>query len=253
MTKKVFITGASSGIGYATALKVASEGNDVLICARRLDRLEKLKQEILSKYSVSVHAFELDVSSFENVQSSLSALPDDWKEVDVLVNNAGLSLGLDPFIEFDPKDWDQMIDTNIKGLLYVSQFFLKIMLKRNVGHIINIGSISGREVYPKGTVYCATKFAVRAISEGLKKEVHGTPIRISDVNPGIVDTEFSMVRFKNDQVKANNVYDKTNPLQPEDVADAIYYCLSRPAHVDIREIFITPTSQSSCGMIHKGG
>lgn len=249
--KVVFITGASSGIGKATALLCAKQGHSVLLCARRKDRLDALVEQIQTEYKTKAHAFVLDVSNADQVKEALSSLPPEWQEIDALVNNAGNAHGLESFTESDLEDWIKMIDINVKGLLFVTQFILKGMLSRNRGHVINIGSIAGHEVYAKGTVYCASKHAVRAITDGLKKEVHGTPIRVSSVDPGLVDTEFSLVRFKQDQEKSDAVYSGANPLHAEDIADAVYYCLSRPEHVNIKEILVLPTSQSSVSMVDR--
>ncbi|MCH9631831.1 MAG: NADP-dependent 3-hydroxy acid dehydrogenase YdfG [Chlamydiae bacterium] len=249
--KTVFITGASSGIGWATAIKCAQEKNRVLICARRSDRLKKLSEELKQKYQADVHYFSLDVSKKSEVEEKIKNLPENWQEIDVLVNNAGLALGLESIDKGAADDWETMIDVNVKGLLYVTQAVVKGMLERKKGQIINIGSISGRETYPGGSVYCATKHAVRALTEGMKKDWHGTPIRISEVNPGFAQTEFSLVRFKQDEKRADSVYQNTKPLLAEDIADAIYYCLSRPEHIDIREVFITSTAQSSTTMIDR--
>lgn len=249
MEKTVLITGASSGIGYATALKCAREKCRVIICARRQDRLEELAKHIKNTFKSDVYFFTLDVSKKEEVYKAISNLPEEWKEIDVLVNNAGLALGLESIDQGDIEDWETMIDVNIKGLLYMTKAVAVEMIKRNQGHIINIGSISGREVYPNGGVYCATKHAVRALSEGMKKDWHGTNIRISEVNPGFAETEFSLVRFKQDSQRASQVYANTQALTADDIADAIYYCLSRPAHVNIREVFITATTQSASHMI----
>ncbi len=249
--KTIFITGASSGIGYATALRCAKEKHRVLICARREDRLKELSEKIKEEFQGEVHYFTLDVSNQKEVKKKLDALPDSWKEIDVLVNNAGLALGLESIDQGSTQDWETMIDVNLKGLLYVTQAVVKGMLKRNRGHIINIGSISGREVYPGGSVYCSTKHAVRALTEGMKKDWHGMPLRISEVNPGFTETEFSLVRFKQDAKRADSVYQNTKPLLAEDVADAIYYCIGCPEHVDIREIFITATAQSASTLIDR--
>lgn len=249
MQKTIFITGASSGIGQATALRCAQEKHRILICARREDRLKKVADEIKNKYQTDVHYFCLDVTQKEDVHHKMNYLPKEWQEIDVLVNNAGLALGLESIDQGHTKDWETMIDVNIKGLLYVTQAVVQGMLQRNKGHIINIGSISGREVYSKGAVYCATKHAVRALTEGMKKDWHGSAIRVSEVNPGIAETEFSLVRFKQNSARASEVYQNTQALSAEDIAEAIYFCISRPEHIDIREIFITPTAQSSCQMI----
>lgn len=248
--KLIFITGASSGIGKATALLLASQGHSLLLCARRQEKLQEVVDEIQNKYKSEVHSFLLDVSNPSEVERTLLSLPSSFKNIDVLVNNAGNAYGLDTFCESSLEDWIKMIDINIKGLLFVTQWVLRGMMERNRGHIVNLGSISSHEVYAKGTVYCATKHAVKAITDGLKKEVHGTPIRISSVDPGLVDTEFSVVRLK-DSAKAKAVYQGMKPLQASDIADAISYCISRPDHVNIKEMIILPTAQSSVTMIDR--
>jgi 3-hydroxy acid dehydrogenase/malonic semialdehyde reductase len=248
--KLVFITGASSGIGKATALLLASQGHSLLLCARRQEKLQEVVDEIQHKHKSEVHSFLLDVSNPSEVERTLLSLPSSFKNIDVLVNNAGNAYGLDTFCESSLDDWIKMIDINIKGLLFVTQWVLRGMMDRNRGHIVNLGSISSHEVYAKGTVYCATKHAVKAITDGLKKEVHGTPIRISSVDPGLVDTEFSVVRLK-DSAKAKAVYQGMKPLEASDIADAISYCISRPDHVNIKEMIILPTAQSSVTMIDR--
>jgi len=185
------------------------------------------------------------------IKQQLLALPNEWKAVDVLINNAGLAAGLEPTQEADTADWEAMIDTNVKGLLYMTREILPQMIARNVGHIINVGSISGHQVYPKGGVYCATKFAVNAISLGLRMDLMGTPVRVSVVSPGAVETEFSVVRFKGDAARASAVYDGFAPLQADDIADAILYCATRPLHVNVSEILVMPTAQAAAGMIAK--
>lgn len=250
--KLIFITGASSGIGKATAFLLASQGHSLLICARREEKLKEVVNEIRNKYKSEVHSFLLDVSNLAEVKKSLSSLPSSFQNIDVLVNNAGNAYGLDPFCEANVEDWVKMIDINIKGLLFVTQWVLKGMMERNRGHIVNLGSISSHEVYAKGTVYCATKHAVKAITDGLKKEVHGTPIRVTSIDPGLVETEFSNVRLK-DPVKAKAVYQGMTPLNASDIADAISYCISRPDHVNIKEMIILPTAQSSVTMIDRKG
>ncbi len=252
VVKTILITGASSGIGWASALECASHGHRVIICARRKDRLEKLREEIQTRFQTEVYAFTLDVSQRQEVKDKIENLPKEWQAIDVLVNNAGLALGLEGLDQGNVDDWETMIDVNIKGLLYVTRAVAGHMLKRDAGHIINIGSISGREVYANGSVYCATKHAVRALTEGMKKDWHGSSLRISEVNPGFAETEFSLVRFKQDQSKAGKVYENTQPLKAQDIAEAIYFCISRPPHVDIREVFITATAQSASTLIHRG-
>ncbi len=247
----VFITGASSGIGRACAELFARHGARLLLCARRKDRLDEIADELSQTYQAEVYPLQLDVSNHDEVVARLEKLPKEWQDIDVLVNNAGLALALDTLQEGNPDDWNAMIDINVKGLLYVTQQVVANMIKRNKGHVINIGSISGYEVYSGGTVYCATKFAVRAISDGLKMDVHGTPIRVTLINPGMVQTEFSEVRFNGDQNRADQVYHGLNPLTPMDVADAIVYCATRPPHVDVREMDIFPTDQTAAHLFHR--
>lgn len=251
--KTVFITGASSGIGRACAEQFAEQGARLLLCARRVDRLDDLENQLRKEHSFDVHTFQLDVSNPNAVTKALSNLPSEWQDIDILINNAGLALGLDKIQEGNLQDWDTMIDTNIKGVLYITRLVLKTMLKRNQGHIINIGSISSHQVYASGVVYCSTKFALKAISRGLKMDVHGTPIRVSSVDPGMVYTEFSTVRFRGDQKKFDAVYQGFTPLSAEDVAEAVVFCATRPAHVDVQEIRINPTAQTSASMVHRGG
>lgn len=247
----VFITGASSGIGRACAHAFAKKGAQLLLCARRADRLKELKAELENQYSVKVHTFNLDVRNLKNVQETLSQLPEAWQKIQILVNNAGLAVGLEKIHEGDIEDWERMIDTNIKGLLYVTRTVLPGMLERGQGHIINVGSIAGYETYPNGAVYCGTKAAVQAINTGLKMDLLGTPIRVTSVAPGLVETEFSEVRFKNDSARAASVYKGLQSLSPEDVADAILYCACCPPHVNIRELVIMPTAQSSAIHVHR--
>ena len=249
--KKVLITGASSGIGLATAHAFAEVGSDLILCARRHDRLLKIKQELESEHGISVTVMVADVSDGEALDRAFSALPPELKAVDVLVNNAGLALALDPIDKGSRDDWNRMIDTNVKGLLYMTQLVMREMLKVNKGHIINIGSMSGYSVYSGGVVYCATKHAVRALSEGIKMDVHGTPIRVTEIDPGMAETEFSNVRFKGDDQRAKDVYHDTTPLTAADIADAILYCATRPAHVDIRSLLIMPTDQTAAHMLHR--
>jgi 3-hydroxy acid dehydrogenase/malonic semialdehyde reductase len=247
----IFITGASSGIGKAAAVAFAREGARLLLCARRIDRLAELKLDLVRDYGVDVLTFELDVRDLHAVQESLTALPDSWKEIDILINNAGLSRGLDKLQDGSYDDWEEMIDTNVKGLLYVTKEIVPGMLKRGQGHIINIGSIAGHEVYPKGNVYCASKFAVDAITKGLRMDLVDTPLRVSTIDPGLVETEFSMVRFHGDESKAAPVYKGLKPLTPQDIADTIVWVASRPAHVQIAEVIIFPTSQAAAAVVHR--
>jgi 3-hydroxy acid dehydrogenase / malonic semialdehyde reductase len=247
----IFITGASSGIGKAAAVAFAREGARLLLCARRIDRLAELKLDLIRDYGVDVLTFELDVRDLRGVQDALSALPDNWKEIDILVNNAGLSRGLDKLQEGSYDDWEEMIDTNVKGLLYVTKEIVPGMIERGRGHIINIGSIAGHEVYPKGNVYCASKHAVDAITKGLRMDLVDTPLRVSTIDPGLVETEFSIVRFHGDESKAAPVYKGLKPLTPEDVAETIVWVASRPDHVQIAEVIIFPTAQAAAAVVHR--
>ena len=249
--KIVLITGASSGIGEACAKTFAKHGAKLLLCARRHDRLEKLAAELEEQYKTSTHTFKLDVRDYESVTKKFASLPKEWQEIDLLINNAGLAAGRDKFQDASFADWETMIDTNIKGLLYVTRAVLPYMLKRNAGHIINIGSIAGHEVYPSGNVYCATKAGVRALTRGLMMDLVDTNIRVSTIDPGMVKTEFSDVRFKGNKDLAEGVYAGITPLAAEDIADALYYCASRPAHVNILEIVMTPTAQASATVVHR--
>ena len=243
--KIIFITGASSGIGAACARAFAAQGAKVLMAARRLERIQARVDELQKEYGVAAHAFQLDVRNQPAVESAIATLPPEWEAIEVLVNNAGLSRGLDKLHEGKLQDWEEMIDTNVKGLLYVSRAVIPGMVKRGVGHIINLGSIAGHEVYPGGNVYCATKFAVRALSQGLRMDLLATPLRVSNVEPGMVETEFSLVRFHGDEARADKVYEGITPLTPDDIADAIVYCATRPPHVNIAEMIVMPTAQAS--------
>lgn len=247
--KIVFITGASSGIGAAAATLFAEQGAKLLLCARQLPALKALAQQLQSDYGVLVHTFQLDVSKRSAVKEALAALPKEWQAIDILLNNAGLAAGLDAVQEGNIDDWEAMIDTNVKGLLYVTRHLLPQMIARNAGHIINIGSVAGHYVYPKGAVYCATKYAVNALSNGLRMDLFGTKIRVSSIDPGAVETNFSLVRFKGDAKRAAAVYEGMEPLTPKDVADAVLYCATRPPHVNISEIIIMPTDQAAATMV----
>jgi 3-hydroxy acid dehydrogenase/malonic semialdehyde reductase len=247
----VLITGASSGIGRASVEAFALAGARVLICARRDDRLIELKSLIEDEFHVSVYSFVLDVRDRKAVDRCLDELPEDWKKIDILLNNAGLSRGLDKFQDGLIEDWEEMIDTNVKGLLYMTRKIVPGMIERGRGHIINIGSIAGHEVYPKGNVYCASKFAVDAITKGLRLDLVDTPLRVTTIDPGLVETEFSEVRFHGDKERAKAVYKGIVPLTPSDVAETIIWCASRPAHVQIAEVIILPTHQSSAAVVHR--
>jgi len=247
--KLVFITGASSGIGRACAEAFARQGSRLLLAARRRDRLE----ELAASLDVETHLLTLDVRDREAVESTVAGLPDAWCDIDVLVNNAGLSRGLEPVHEGLQSDWEEMIDTNVKGLLWVTRSVLQNMVKRDCGHIINIGSISGHQVYAGGAVYCATKHAVAAITQGLRLDLLGTKVRVSSVDPGMVETEFSLVRFHGDNAKADPVYDNFPPLKADDIADSVLYCASRPDHVAVMDMIVMPQDQAAVyGSFNRG-
>ncbi|MUP45011.1 SDR family NAD(P)-dependent oxidoreductase [Gramella sp. BOM4] len=243
------ITGASSGIGRATAIKFASHGIKLILCGRRKDRLEQLRQQLSVETEVQILTF--DVRNRNEVEENLSSLPDGFRKIDILVNNAGNAHGLDPIQKGNVEDWDAMIDINVKGLLYVSKAVIPGMLEQGSGHIINIGSTAGKEVYPNGNVYCASKHAVDAINQGMRLDLNGTGIRVGAVNPGLVQTEFSDVRFKGNTEKAKKVYQGFKALQADDIADIIYFVVTRPYHVNIADLVVMPTAQASSTMVHK--
>jgi NADP-dependent 3-hydroxy acid dehydrogenase YdfG len=239
MQKIVFITGATSGFGKACAYKFAEHGYDIIINGRRTDRLEYLANELEKKYNIAVLQLPFDVQDEKKVFHSIENIPDGWQAIDVLVNNAGLALGRDYFNEADISDWNTMIDTNVKGFLYVAKAVSQLMVKQKKGHIINMGSIAGKEVYEKGNVYCATKFAVDALSQAMRIDLLRYNIKVTSINPGAAETEFSVVRFKGDEGTAKKIYDGLQALSAEDVADAIFYCASLPPHVCINDLSIT--------------
>ncbi len=247
----VLITGASSGIGRACAERFAAAGSRLILTARRKARLQELAAELKERYGTETFLLELDVRDAKAVSQAFNKLPEAWHGIDVLVNNAGLSRGLDKLHEGKLDDWEEMIDTNVKGLLYVSKVVIPGMVQRKRGTIINIGSIAGHDVYIGGNVYCATKHAVDAITRGLRMDLVDTPLRVCTVDPGLVQTEFSDVRFRGDQERASKVYQGYTPLSPSDVADAVYYCAAAPPHVQIAEILILPTAQASPSLVHK--
>jgi serine 3-dehydrogenase len=247
----IFITGASAGIGAACARAFAEAGKDLVLVARREDRLRALAEELRARHKVRVSTFELDVRSREAVDSLVAGNAEVVGSVDVLVNNAGMARGFEGLHEGDPRDWDEMIDTNVKGLLYVTRALLPGMIKRGEGHVINIGSVAGYWVYPKGGVYCATKYAVRALTEGLRQDLHGTGLRVTEVSPGMVETDFSKVRFDGDEKRAAAVYAGTEPLTPEDIAETVLWCASRPKRVNIQEVIVFPTAQSAVGLVQR--
>jgi 3-hydroxy acid dehydrogenase / malonic semialdehyde reductase len=249
--KIIFITGASSGIGSACARLFAAQGAQLLLCARRIDLLRIQADELRKEYKCKVHAFQLDVRRRTDVTRILDGLPEEWKGIYLLINNAGLARGLDFIHEGSIDDWEEMIDTNVKGLLYISRWVIPGMVARNEGHIVNLGSIAGRQVYPKGNVYCATKYAVGALTEALRLDLNGTPLRVSTVNPGLVETEFGVVRFHGNKDRADTTYRGLDPLTPEDIADAIFFCVTRPPHVNIQEVIIMPVAQASTSVVHR--
>ncbi|MCL1466160.1 SDR family oxidoreductase [Argonema galeatum] len=247
----VLITGASSGIGASCAKLFAQGGAKLILAARRLERLEYLADSLSKEFSSSVHLLQLDVRVRSQVESALQSLSEPWSNVDVLINNAGLSRGLSKLHEGNFQDWEDMIDTNIKGLLYVTRYILPGMVSRGSGHVVNIGSIAGHQTYPGGNVYCGSKAAVRAISEGLKQDLLGTPVRVTSVDPGLVETEFSEVRFHGNTEQAKKVYQGLTPLTPDDVADVVFFCVTRPTRVNISQVLLVPTDQATPTMVHR--
>ncbi len=243
----VLITGASSGIGDASAGKFSNAGARLILAARRIDRLKKLA----SNLKTDCHLLQLDVRDREAVETAIAGLPDEWKDIDILVNNAGLARGLSKLHEGDHVHWEEMIDTNLKGLLYVSRAVIPGMVHRGRGHIINIGSIAGHEVYPNGNVYCATKHGVAALTTGMRIDLVDTPIRVSGIDPGMVETEFSLVRFSGDSEQAKKVYKGIVPLTGADIAETIVWVASRPEHVQVADLIILPNAQASAMVIHK--
>lgn len=249
--KKVFITGASSGIGKACAFAFAKEGADLIISARRIEKINSIADELREKFNIKVHNMKLDVRDFAAVKESVNNLPDEFKKIDILVNNAGLGRGLNKVFEENPDGWNEMIDTNVKGLLNVTRVIVGGMVERGSGHVINIGSIAGHEAYSGGAVYCSTKHAVNAITKSLRLDVLDKGIRVSTVDPGLVETEFSVIRFYGDEEKAKNVYKGLDPLVGNDIAEGVLFCATRPPHVNINEIIIMPSVQASAFHVHK--
>lgn len=249
MNKIALVTGATAGIGEAIAKMLAEEGYDLILNGRRKDRLEKLSATL----GVKTFLLPVDVRNRKEVEKAIAGLPKEWQGINVLVNNAGLAAGLAPFEEGDMDNWDQMIDTNIKGLLYVSRTVVPLMIRNGNGHIINISSIAGKEVYPLGNVYCASKHAVDALSRSMRIDLSKYPVKVSAINPGAVETEFSLVRFKGDAGRAKKVYEGFENLVAGDIAEAARFILSRPQHVNINDLTIMPTAQPSVGIIHKKG
>lgn len=251
MDKKriALITGATSGIGEATARLLAKNAFRLILCGRRKDRLENLQNELSNSTEVTTLSF--DVRHREEVEQALGSLNKEWEQIDVMINNAGNAHGLAPIQTGSMDDWDAMIDINVKGLLYVSRAVIPGMVKRNGGHIINLGSIAGKEVYPNGNVYCASKFAVDALTQGMRIDLNEHGIKVTAIHPGLVETEFSLVRFKGDKARAKSVYQGYQPLLPEDIADLILFALTRPAHVVVADLVVFPVAQASATIVKK--
>jgi NADP-dependent 3-hydroxy acid dehydrogenase YdfG len=250
MEKRIaFITGATSGIGEATARLLSKNNFKLILCGRRVDRLAKLSAELTS--STEVITLSFDVRDQSAVTNSIQSLPDAWKKVDVLLNNAGNAHGLSPIQNGDAEDWDKMIDINVKGLLYVSKEIMNGMIERKSGHIINIGSIAGKEVYPNGNVYCASKYAVDAITKGMRFDLNPYGIKVTSINPGLVETEFALVRFRGDEERAKNTYKGLQPLVAGDIADLILFAITRPAHVVVADMLVLPLAQASATVVKR--
>jgi 3-hydroxy acid dehydrogenase/malonic semialdehyde reductase len=249
--KTALITGATSGIGEACAHLFAQQGYRLILVARREKKLDEMAHQLNSQFAVAIKTLVADVRDKHSLNTSLDSLPDDWKAVDVLINNAGLSQGLEPIDKGNTDDWDTMIDTNVKGLLYATKIVSNWMITHQRGHIINIGSIAGKEVYPNGNVYCATKHAVDALNTGMRMDLLPHGIKVTAIHPGMVETEFSKVRFKGDEERAKKVYEGFEPLVAQDIAEAIWFAVSRPAHVNINDMLIMPTAQASATLTKK--
>ncbi len=251
MKKTVFISGATSGIGKACAERFAKENYNLIITGRRKDRLDSLEQELRGSYGIDVHSLCFDVQDREAVFATIQQLPAAWQQINILVNNAGLALGKEPFDEADMNDWETMLNTNVHGLLYVSRALLPLLKKTGQAHIINMGSIAGKEVYENGNVYCASKFAVDAINKSMRIDLMKHGIKVTGIHPGAVETEFSLVRFKGDEQKATAAYENFVPLTAGDIADTVFYCASLPAHVCVNDLVITCLQQAGTYYFHK--
>jgi 3-hydroxy acid dehydrogenase/malonic semialdehyde reductase len=251
MDKIVLITGATSGIGEACAKKFAAAGDHLIITGRRADRLQELKKALENAFPVKILTLVFDVQDRKAVETELAALPVEWQNIDILINNAGLASGRDSFEDADMDDWETMLNTNVHGLLYVSKAIVPFMIARKKGHIINMGSIAGKEVYERGNVYCASKFAVDAINKAMRIDLLKHNIKVTGIHPGAVETEFALVRFKGDEKKAAGTYDGIQPLVADDIADTIFYCAGLPGHVCINDLVITCTQQASTYYFHK--
>lgn len=251
MDKTILITGATSGIGNSCAHRFAKEGNKLIITGRRKDRLESIATELKNKYNTSVQILVFDVTKRSQVEKAIDSLSPEFRHIDVLINNAGLALGLNPIDKGDQDQWETMIDTNVKGLLFVTRAVVPLMIAHGKGHIINIGSIAGREVYPNGNVYCATKAAVDSLTKAMRIDLVAKNIKVSQIAPGAVETEFSLVRFSGDKDAANAVYKGFNPLTPDDVAEVVHYITTLPPHVNINDLLLMPTQQASATVFNK--
>lgn len=249
--KIALITGATSGIGRATALRLAQDNFNLIVTGRRLTQLEQLKKEVEVKFKKEVHILNFDIRFREQVDSAIDSLPEHWRKIDVLVNNAGLALGLNHLQDGMVEDWEQMIDTNIKGVLYITRKVAPLMIERGGGHIVNIGSTAGTQVYENGNVYCASKHAMHALSQAMRMDMLKNNIKVTEVRPGMLETEFSLVRFKGDAEKAKNTYAGLTPLFADDIAETIYFVLTRPAHVCINDIEVTPVSQANAFNVNR--
>lgn len=251
MNKTILITGASSGIGAGCARKFASEGARVILNSRSVNKLESLAQELKEKYGAECYVMPFDVCDRKAASAALEALPDEWKSIDVLINNAGLAVGVDKEHEGNLDEWDVVIDTNIRALLSMTRLVVPGMVERGCGHIINIGSIAGDAAYPGGSVYCASKAAVKALSDGLRIDLVDTPLRVTNIKPGLVETNFSVVRFRGDKERADNVYKGIQALTGDDIAEVAYFAASAPEHMQVAEILVMPTNQATGTIVSK--
>lgn len=251
MNKTILITGATSGIGRSCASRFAAEGCKIIITGRRKDRLNAVSSNLVNQFHARVHVLEFDVTNRVEVNKAIEGLPDEFRKIDVLINNAGLALGLNPIDKGNPDQWETMIGTNINGLLFVTHAVIPLMLEQGSGHIINIGSIAGREAYLNGNVYCATKAAVDSLTKAMRIDLLSKNIKVSQVAPGAAETEFSMVRFSGDEEAAKNVYRGYEPLHPDDIADLIHYIVALPPHVNINDVLIMPAAQAAAGIFNR--
>lgn len=251
MNNITLITGATSGIGRSCAQIFAKNNHSLIISGRRKERLDELKIELEEKFGIDVFVLSFDIRDRNAVEKAISTLPNEWRNIDILINNAGLAVGLNTIQDGEIEDWEIMIDTNVKGLLYVSRAVLPLLIKQNKGHVINIGSIAGKEVYPNGNIYCATKHAVDALSKAMRIDMVKHGIKVTQIAPGAIETEFSIVRFKGDKNIADSIYNGYQPLLPDDVANVIYYTTTLPEHVNINDLVIMPTAQASATVFNK--